>query len=43
VEHAKPEDQVEAAHLTAPRIVEVALSALGQENIRSASETPARA
>lgn len=43
IEHAKPEDQVEAARLTAPRIVEVALSALGQESIGTASETPARA
>lgn len=43
VEHAKPEDQVEAAHLTAPHIVAVALTALGQESLGAASESPARA
>ncbi len=43
IEHAKPENQVEAAHLTAPHIVATALSALGQESVGAASATPARA
>ena len=42
LEHAKPEDQVEAAHLTAPHIVETVLNALGQEMV-NAGESPARA
>ena len=43
VEHAKPEDQVEAAHLTSPHIVKVVLNALGQESVGVTKETPVRA
>ena len=43
IEHAKPEHQVEAAHLTAPHIVKVALNALGHESIGVKSGTPKRA
>ncbi len=43
VEHAKPEDQVEAAHLTAPHIVKVALNALGQESLGATNDAPVRA
>ena len=43
IEHAKPEDQVKAAGLTAPRIVEVVQAALGHESLGAANETPARA
>ncbi len=41
-EHAKPEDQLQAAGLTAPSIAKAALSALGIE-AAFASDTPARA
>jgi 1-deoxy-D-xylulose-5-phosphate synthase len=42
-EHAKPEDQLEAAHLTAGHIVATAIAALGGSRIRVASEKPSRA
>ncbi|MBX7199986.1 MAG: 1-deoxy-D-xylulose-5-phosphate synthase [Rhodospirillaceae bacterium] len=46
-EHAKPEDQLEAAHLTAGHIVATAIAALGEQvggsRIRVASELPSRA
>ena len=43
IEHAKPEDQLESAHLTAAHIVRTALSALGGKMIRLAGEHPSRA
>jgi len=41
-EHAKPEDQLQAAGLTAPNIAATALQALGLDSV-NVGETPARA
>lgn len=38
-EHAKPEDQLEAARLTANHIVSAALSALGEQRVRRAEQS----